>query len=98
MLSHKLLNLRLSMVEYAKEHGISEAARAYRTTRKTVRKWVRRYEREGIGHLSRILCKFHSWFISSISKVFLNMRCRVCRWALKTGSGFCQELFWRLSR
>ena len=41
-------NLRLKIVELARQEGISEAARVYRTTRKTVRKWLRRYE-EGAG-------------------------------------------------
>ena len=41
-------DLRLKMVELAQEKGISEAARVYRTTRKTVRKWLKRYE-EGAG-------------------------------------------------
>jgi transposase len=41
-------DIRLKMVELAREKGISEAARVYRTTRKTVRKWLKRYE-EGAG-------------------------------------------------
>jgi transposase-like protein len=44
-------NYRLRMVEYALEHGNSQAAREYRTTRKTVRKWVQRFEQEGLDGL-----------------------------------------------
>ena len=41
-------NLRLNVVKKAKETSISEAARYYGTTRKTVRKLVRNYERYGL--------------------------------------------------
>ena len=37
-------NLRLEIVRFAREHGVSEAAREFQTTRKTVRKWRDRYE------------------------------------------------------
>ena len=36
-------NLRLEIVRFARDYGISEAAREFKTTRKTVRKWVVRY-------------------------------------------------------
>lgn len=38
---------RLRIVRKAEEVGISEAARIYGTTRKTVRKWVNRYKESG---------------------------------------------------
>ena len=44
--------LRLKMVEYAKEHGNKPAARAFKTTVKTVRKWRRRYEESGYQGLN----------------------------------------------
>ena len=44
-------NYRLRMVEYALKNDISEAAREYRTTRKTVRKWVNRYKEYGLEGL-----------------------------------------------
>ena len=44
-------NYRLRMVEYALRHGKSQAAREYKTTRKTVRKWVERFEQEGLDGL-----------------------------------------------
>lgn len=36
--------LRYQMATYAKEHGIKPAARAFRTTTKTVKKWLSRYQ------------------------------------------------------
>lgn len=39
--------LRLELVRYAQEHGIREAARAFRCSRNTVRLWLRRYEAAG---------------------------------------------------
>lgn len=44
-------DLRLRMVEYAQQHGVSAAAREYRTTRVTVRKWRRRYQVAGLPGL-----------------------------------------------
>jgi transposase len=44
-------NLRLEIVFYAKEHGISETSRRYQTTRKTVRKWLCRYNTSGLDGL-----------------------------------------------
>jgi len=42
---HVKLGIRLRMVQDAREHGISAAARMYSSSRNTVRKWLRRYER-----------------------------------------------------
>jgi len=39
------------MVKLAKNKGISEAARVYETTRNTIRKWLKRYEKEGLKGL-----------------------------------------------
>jgi transposase len=44
-------NLRFYLVRKALKTSITEAARSYGTTRKTVRKWVRRYERDGLRGL-----------------------------------------------
>ncbi len=43
--------LRLELVRYARRQGIREAARAFRCSRNTVRKWVRRLEEEGVRGL-----------------------------------------------
>ena len=40
-------NHRLRMVDYARQHGIKAAARAFQATVPTVRKWLRRYQRDG---------------------------------------------------
>ena len=45
-------NLRYQMVEKAKETNISESARYYDTTRKTVRKWLRRIKEQGLSGLN----------------------------------------------
>ena len=50
-------DLRLKMVQHAIEHGIKKTARTFFTTRKTVRKWLRRYRQErlaGLNELPRI--------------------------------------------
>ncbi|WP_456390985.1 helix-turn-helix domain-containing protein [Hydrogenimonas sp.] len=39
--------LRKAIVDYAKKHGIRAAARQFRTTRNTVRRWLRRSESQG---------------------------------------------------
>src|SRR3970282_483896 len=38
---------RIKLVQYAHEHGVSAAARAFATTRKTVRKWRTRSQAHG---------------------------------------------------
>lgn len=38
---------RLSLVDYARTHGIKAAARIFQTTVPTVRKWLRRYQAQG---------------------------------------------------
>ena len=44
-------NHRLRLVDYARRNGIKAAARLFQTTVPTVRKWLRRYQREGPGGL-----------------------------------------------
>lgn len=46
-----VFDIRKKMVESSIEVGISETARIYGTTRKTVRKWLNRYKRYGISGL-----------------------------------------------
>ena len=45
-------NLRLAIVRFSRENGVSEAAREFKTTRKTVRKWRDRY---GSDHTQGLL-------------------------------------------
>jgi len=48
---NNIFNLRLNMVQLALDKGISESARYYKTTRNTVRKWITRYNQEGLSGL-----------------------------------------------
>lgn len=45
------VNYRLRVVEYARTHGIRAATRHFGRTRKTVRSWLRGYERDGVAGL-----------------------------------------------
>ena len=47
-------NYRLRLVTHARQHGIRAAARAFRTTVPTVRKWVRRYQAQGLKGLQEL--------------------------------------------
>ncbi len=50
-------DLRLRLVHYACQEGVKPAARAFGTTPKTVRKWLRRYQQDrlaGLNELPRI--------------------------------------------
>jgi transposase len=54
--AHKF-DLRLRVVQYARQHGVKPAARHFQTTPKTVRKWLSRYRQErlaGLNELPRI--------------------------------------------
>jgi transposase-like protein len=58
-MTHKAdkFDLRLRMVRHALDHGVKPAARAFSSTPKTVRKWLRRYQQErlaGLNELPRI--------------------------------------------
>jgi transposase len=44
-------DLRLKMVRFAQEYGISKAAKEFKTTRKTVYKYLKRYKKEGLEGL-----------------------------------------------
>lgn len=46
--------LRLRLVLFAKQHGVKPAARAFDTTPKTVRKWLRRYQQERLAGLQEL--------------------------------------------
>jgi transposase-like protein len=51
---------RLRLVGHARQHGIKAAARAYRTTVPTVRKWLRRWEAQGLKGLRELSRAPHS--------------------------------------
>src|SRR5690348_9370906 len=44
-------NYRLRLVTHARQHGIKAAARAFSTTVPTVRKWLRRFQAQGLKGL-----------------------------------------------
>jgi transposase len=48
--NHKF-DLRIHLVRYALDHGLHTATRQYQCSRNTVRKWVRRYQAEGLPGL-----------------------------------------------
>jgi len=104
MSSVELLNLRFSMVKYAMEHGISEAARVYKTTRKTVRKWLRRYKEEGIDGLrerSRTPRRVHNKTSSQVEERIVELRRRHPSWGparLKEhyGLSLSEKAIWRI--
>ena len=50
--SNMHLQVRKQMARHAERHGVSDAARAFGTTRKTVRKWRDRYRAEGLRGLA----------------------------------------------
>jgi transposase len=47
-------NYRLRLATHARQHGIKAAARAFQTSVPTVRKWVRRYEAQGLKGLQEL--------------------------------------------
>jgi transposase len=53
-------NYRLRLATHARQHGIKAAARAFRTTVPTVRKWLRRYEAQGLKGLQQLSRAPHS--------------------------------------
>jgi transposase len=53
-------NYRLQLVTFARQQGIKAAARAFRTTVPTVRKWLRRYEKQGLKGLQELSRAPHS--------------------------------------
>ena len=44
-------DIRFKMVHYALDNGVSKAANQFGTTRKTVRKWLKRYQSVGTSGL-----------------------------------------------
>jgi transposase len=53
-------NYRLRLVTHARQQGIKAAARAFRATVATVRKWLRRYEVQGLKGLQEVSRAPHS--------------------------------------
>ena len=53
-------NYRLRLVAHAREHGLKDAARFFHTTVPTVRKWLRRYQAQGLKGLQELSRAPHS--------------------------------------
>src|SRR5579872_5796078 len=53
-------NYRLRLVTYARQHGIKKATRDFATTVPTVRKWVQRYQAQGLKGLQELSRAPHS--------------------------------------
>lgn len=70
-------NTRVKIVQMSLKHGISYTAREFGTTRKTVRKWLRRYEQLGTPGLkdqSRAPKHIHHKTSPSIEKEIIRLR------------------------
>ena len=76
-------NTRVKMVQYAFQFSISEAARAFGTTRDTVRKWKRLYEQhgtKGLANMSRAPKRIPHKTTREIEAVILQHRDRLPSW------------------
>jgi transposase-like protein len=99
-------DLRVRMVRMAEEEGISATARYYRTTRKTVQKWVRRYREGGLGALqnrSRAPKRIPHKMSRELEKKIVELRKRYPVWGprrLKTYFDLpcCQGAIYRVLR
>ncbi len=80
---------RLELVEAALEYGIKPTARKYRTTVKTVRKGVRRYEADKKAWLVEQSRRPHT----SPRATKMWMRCKLNKWLLKC-SQKCSQNHW----
>ena len=79
-----IVRKRLDMVHMALESGFKPTARFYNTDRNTVRKWVRRYQLEGIkGLRDRNKRPLNS--PSKINQSDIDKITETCKWALEKG-------------
>ena len=80
------LNYRWNLVKTAEREGISEATRLYKTTRKTVRKWLSQYKEEGVKGLenkSRLQQKFPNRIPDDITAKILETRRKHMNWGAR---------------
>lgn len=99
-------NYRLRLVTHARQHGIKAAARAFRTTVPTVRKWLRRYEEQGLQGLQERSRAPHSCphkIGGELAEQVVGLRCQLPsfgarrlkrEWDLPLGHGAIERL-WR---
>jgi len=103
--SMKIL-LREEMVKCAREKGISFAARKFGTSRNTVRKWLKRYEKEGFEGLrdkSRAPHRIPHKTPSDIEKKIIELREQCPRWGpeqikYRLGLSISTKTIWRILR
>ena len=76
-------HLRLHLVQFAKEHGVKAAARAFRTTPKTVRKWRDRYNGrlDDLQNLSRAPKRRPRKLSTQAEMQIVELKRRLPRWA-----------------
>lgn len=75
--------LRHEMVLFAKEHGNKPAARAFKTTVKTVKKWVSRYKKsgyQGLKDLSKVPINMPNKTPKHIEDQILNIKKELKTW------------------
>lgn len=80
------LNYRWNMIKYAQREGISQAARVYGTTRKTVRKWIEQYLEAGVKGLenkSRIKQKFPHKMPKRLENKIIELRKKYPFWGAR---------------
>jgi hypothetical protein len=86
-------NFRLELVRYAQKHGVSEASRAYNTTRKTTRKWRDRYIVGGIKSLqdkSKAPKKVNNKMSEKEEQKIIVLRKKYSRWGAWTLKERCE--------
>ena len=59
--SKNIIQFRQDIVKSAKKYGISETARIFNTTRPTVTKWMKRFEKEGLEGLKNLSKKDYAY-------------------------------------
>ena len=75
--------LRLKIVQLARDKGNKSAARAFRTTVKTVRKWRRRYENNayhGLNDESKAPKKPHRAITNTMRRKFIELKQKLPSW------------------
>ena len=80
------LNYRWNMIKYAEREGISKAAKVFNTTRKTVRKWLKRYQEGGVKALenkSRIEQNFPNKMPKTIENRIIKLRKKYPFWGAR---------------
>jgi len=77
--------LRLRLVQHARRHGIKDAARAFRVTPKTVRKWVARFDGslESLRELSRAPHRRPRQLSAQAEQTIVDLKTRLRPWSAR---------------